>query len=47
MRFKETRELDADLLTTSKNYNIGMHLDIYESAWFKLGMMMDDTQRSI
>ena len=24
-----------------KNFNVGMHSDVYESIWFKLGMMID------
>ena len=27
-----------------KNMNIGMHLDVYEPLWFKLGMMMGVTE---
>ena len=39
--FLETREVSAVLQTASKNYNVGMHSDIYESAGFKLGVMID------
>ena len=41
VRFKETREITAVLLTTSKNFGVGTHLGIYESIWFKHGMMID------
>ena len=30
----------AVLLTAWKNFSIGMHLNIYESIWFKLSMMI-------
>ena len=36
----ETREITAVLLPTSTNLNIGMHLDVCKSIWFKLAMMI-------
>ena len=36
IRFIETREITAVLMTASKNFNIGMHFGIHESIWFKL-----------
>ena len=41
LRLNETREITAVVLTVSKNFNIDMYLDIYESIWFKLAMMID------
>ena len=32
--------MTAVLQTGSKNFNIGMHLDVYEWIWFKLGMII-------
>ena len=34
MGFNETREITAVLLTASKDFTVGMHLDIYELIWF-------------
>ena len=34
-------ETTAILLKVSKTLNFGMHSDIYEQAWFKLGMVTD------
>ena len=31
-------------LTASEGINVGMHLDIYELIWFKLGVMIDITE---
>ena len=41
MRFREARKLTALLLTVSQNLNVCMHLDSFESVWFKVGMMID------
>ena len=41
MRFVETREIIVVLLTAFKNFHVGMHSNIYELIWFKVGMMMD------
>ena len=41
VRFSETREITAVLLTASKQFNIVMHLDVYEWIWFKIGMIID------
>ena len=41
VRFIEAREIIAVLLTASKNFKVGKHSDIYESVWFKLGMVID------
>ena len=40
MRLIASREVTAVLLTASQNFNIGMHLDVYEPIWFKLNMMV-------
>ena len=37
----ETRVITAVLLTASKTINTGMHLNVYELIWFKVGMMID------
>ena len=34
----------AVLLITSKNFNIGMHADMYEPVWFKFGPVMDTAE---
>ena len=34
VRFIETREITAVYQTASKNFNIGMHSDVYEWIWF-------------
>ena len=39
VRFRETRRITAVLLTASKNFQAGMHLNMYESNWFKFGMI--------
>ena len=39
MGINETREITAVLMTVSKNF--GMHSHVYESIWFKVGMMID------
>ena len=31
----------------SENFNVGMHSDIYESIWFKLGMLIDTIELCI
>ena len=41
MRFIESRKIAAALLTVSKNLNVGMHSDVYESMWFKLGIILN------
>ena len=41
MRFNETREIITVLLAASKNFNTGMHSDVYESVWLKVGIMID------
>ena len=43
MRLNETREATAVLLTALKknNFTVVMHPGIYESIWFKVGMMID------
>ena len=40
VRFCRTRDTTSVLLIASKNINILMYLDIYESIWFKPGMMI-------
>ena len=35
----------AVLLTASTNFNVDMHVDVYESVWFKIGMMIDTIVR--
>ena len=37
----ERKEIPAALQTVSKNFNVGMHLDVYEWIWCKLGLMID------
>ena len=41
MRFNETKEITAVLLTVSKNFNVGMHSDFYGWIWLKLRMIVD------
>ena len=40
-RKPEYQEKTAVLLTAPKNFNVGMHSDIYEPAWFKHDLMRD------
>ena len=40
VRFVERREI-AVVLTASNNFNVGIHWNVYELIWFKLGMMID------
>ena len=39
--FVETREITAVLQTASKDFAVGMHLDVYAWISFKLGKMID------
>ena len=41
VRFIETMELNAGLLTVSSSYNVGLNSVVNESTWYKLGMMID------
>ena len=41
------RELTAVSMTASKNINIGMHSEVYESILFSVGMMIDTTEHCI
>ena len=41
------RETTAVLLTALKNFNVGMHSDVYESIWLKLGMEIYTVQLNI
>ena len=41
VRCVQTKEIIAVLLTASKNLNDGMHSEVYESVWSKLGMIID------
>ena len=47
MRFNATREMTALLLTASKNFNVGMHSDVYEMICFKVGMVVDTIKHYI
>ena len=40
-------EITAVWLNCVKNFNVDMQLDVYESIWFKLGMMIDTIKLSI
>ena len=40
MSVNVTKALDTGVQTASKNFNIGMHSDIYESIWLTLGNMI-------
>ena len=39
-RFCEAREMTAVSQTVSKHFNVGMHSDVPELIWFKLGLMI-------
>ena len=41
VRFNEKRETAAVLLTASENWNVGIHSDIYELIWCRLGAIVD------
>ena len=41
MRFNETVEIIAVLLTMSKNFHVDMQSDIREPIWIKLGVLND------
>ena len=41
VKFYETREITAVLLTASKIFSVGMHSDVYKSNLIKSGMMID------
>ena len=40
MRFNETKEITAVLLTASKRCNVSLLSDVYNSVWFELGRMI-------
>ena len=40
-RFIETRDIAAVLQIALKNFTVGMHLNVYEWIWFRLGLMID------
>ena len=40
-QISELREIIAVLLTAFKKFNVGMHLNVYESVWFKFYTMTD------
>ena len=44
VRFLELREIIPVLLTGSNNFGTGMHSDIYELIWFKLGLVIDTAE---
>ena len=39
VRSNKTREITAVLLTVSKGFNVDMHSDVFESIWFRLGII--------
>ena len=44
VRFNKTREIAVILLTALQTFNVGMHSNVYEWIWFRLGMMIDTVQ---
>ena len=44
MSFIESREVTAVSSTRTKNFNVDMQIDIYESSCCKLGLMIDEVE---
>ena len=42
-----SRELSAAVLIGSRNFDAGMHSDVHEPLWFKLGVVTDTTEPNI
>ena len=45
--FIESRKMTAVVPTALNSFSVGMHLDVYDTIWFKLGLIIDTVEHHI